>query len=838
MDVKQENTSTKSIGQRLAQARRCLHLSQAAVAEAIGASVRSVKRWEQGSTLPQLFYREALCQVLHLENEKLFEIVSDESGSMLFPQPSLLWHIPYQRNPVFTGRASFLQSLHEVLKQKATATALTQPCALNGLGGIGKTQIALEYAYRHATEYTACFWIEAETRETLLVSFISIADMLALPERNTHDQQQIVRAVIHWLDSHSNWLLIFDNVEDLPLLKHFLPSFHLGSLLLTTRLQALGTTAQPLTVEPMNSEEGTSLLLQRAHLLSQGMKDVSLSSADLCAAREIVALVDGLPLALDQAGAYIEETQHSLQDYLRWFRQRRSALLERRGQSDQGHPASVTTTFSLSFQCVEQENPLAADVLRVCAFLAPEALPEEFFTEGAAHLGERLSSIAHDPWLLEEAITILRAYSFLHRDRTTRTLSIHRLVQAVLLDTLSRQEKEQWIKRIIVAMDHVLPADQPLNLSQEQRTLCHKIFSHALACIVWSEQESSASAQVVTLLVKAANYWRDHAQFEEADKLYQRALTTCEQVFGPVHAQTAQTLNDLADLYHLQARYQEAESLLQRALAICEQVHGPWHLDTAQNLNDLALAYGHQRKYAETEPLLQRALAICEHVLGPSHQFTSISLNNLAVLYNHLGKYEKAEPLLLRSLAIREQEFGSLHPRTAISLNDLAVLYTQSGKYEEAESLLQRALAIREREFGPAHPASATSFNDLALVYLKQGRYQEAETLLQRALVIREQKFGSHPLTAATFNNLARLYSQQERYQEAEHEYQQASAILEKLEHPDLAETLQGLGNLYQALGQPEEAAPLLQRALTIREQTLGMDHPKTLEARASLASV
>ena len=362
--------------------------------------------------------------------------------------PEHVWMVPYRRNGFFTGRETILTALHTSFTKDRTAV-LTQGQAINGLGGIGKTQVAVEYAYRHKQDYRFILWASAATHENLISAFVSIADGLQLPERTLQEQDKIVAAVRRWLSTHEEWLLIVDNADDLAMVWPLLPTGNKGHVLVTTRDQITGD-LESFLVEKMDHVEGTLLLLRRAHILKPGIELEQVSLADRQVAEQIVKEMDGLPLALDQAGAYVEETKCSLSDYLKRYRTRCKILLARRGRSSHDHPDSVATTWSLSFERVTQQSAAAADLLRLCAFLAPDAIPEEIVTKEASHLGEHLQAVSEDEGLLDEAIAVLRAYSLIRRDPDEKTLSVHRLVQAVLRDAMTDDEKKLWAERTVI----------------------------------------------------------------------------------------------------------------------------------------------------------------------------------------------------------------------------------------------------------------------------------------------------------------------------------------------------------------------------------------------------
>ncbi|MBV9711383.1 MAG: helix-turn-helix domain-containing protein, partial [Ktedonobacteraceae bacterium] len=404
--------------QWLRQARQQKGWTQQEVADRIGAPLAlNVTRWERGTTRPSAHYVQRLCQIFDKSAAELGLLV-DEDGLQQQEGSATrhLWYVPLRRNPFFTGREDVLRHLHERLDSQQTL-AITQSHALCGLGGIGKTHLALEYAYRHGPEYSAVFWIAAESVEAIHGSFEAIAGLLRLPEREEADLQKIVQAVQRWLGTHSRWLLIWDNLEEQTLLPRFLPPVHSGAVLITTRRQAQGTVASRMELPPLDEEESILFLLRRAKRLEPTASVEALSRlaqscpVEYAAARELVERMGGLPLALDQVGAYVEETPCSLADYLHLYESRRAVLLRRRGDVVVDHPDSVATTWSLAFERVEQANSAAAELLCWCAFLAADAIPEEIFIGRSASQEERDGLMVVDAFAFNEAIRAASAYS-------------------------------------------------------------------------------------------------------------------------------------------------------------------------------------------------------------------------------------------------------------------------------------------------------------------------------------------------------------------------------------------------------------------------------------------
>jgi tetratricopeptide (TPR) repeat protein/DNA-binding XRE family transcriptional regulator len=822
---------SSAFGELLRSFRKRRRLTQQQLAEKLGVHRNTISNWEHGDFLPESKgVVLELARQLHLDEQETRQLLEASLTAI-----ASYWNAPYPRNPFFTGREDILYRLHEQLHVDR-ATGLAQSCALYGLGGVGKTQTALEYAYRYSQEYAAVFWIGAQTGESMMASFLRIADILQLPERQEAAQQRMVAAVQQWLMQHRDWLLIWDNVEDLQLLQRFLPSVRQGATLLTTRAPALGTLAQGIELMPMTAEEGLLLLLRRAKVFPATTSREQLRQfaeqrpTEYTAARHLVQSVDGLPLALDQVGAYLEETGNGLEKYLRIYEVHRQQLLDRRGTPGIDHPASVAATFSLAFERVERANPAAAELLCLCAFLHPDAIPEEMIVEGAPHLGAILEPVVVDPYQFDLAVATLRALSLVSRHPETNTFSIHRLVQAVLRDRMELDIVREWIERTVRVVNAAFPQAEFVVWPR-----CERYLPQVQACQLLIKEASISSPEAARLLHEAGSYLLQRGRYAESELFFLQALMIREQQPGSASLEVATTLNYLGWSYWSQGKYKQAEPVYLRALLLGEQEAGPPHREVAATLNNLAVLYGTQGRYLEAEPLHQRAMSIREQQLGLEHPTVAESLHNLALLYNSQGRYEQAEPLLQRAVSIRKQQLGSEHPDVAISLQNLARLYWSQGRYAEAEPLYQQALRIYQQQLGSEHPYTSTCMNNLAMLYRDQGKCEQAETLYLQVLRIRERLLGSlHPDTAESFHSLATLYEKQGKYEQAEPLFLRALDIRKEqlgTTHPDTARSLIGLAILYEKLGNYKRARPLLQHACTILEQRLGPAHPETVKA-------
>jgi Tfp pilus assembly protein PilF/nucleoside phosphorylase len=650
-----------------------------------------------------------------------------------------IWNVPHQRNPNFTGREQLLKDLRASLTG-GQATALTQ-AALHGLGGIGKTQLALEYAYRHAPDYDLVWWVRSETPAALAADYAALTGPLDLPEKGAVEQEIAVAAVRQHLGQRGRCLLIFDNASDPEDLKNFLPRCGGGHILITSRNPAWRGTAQPLEVKKWPRGEAVAFLLKRT------------GQQDEAAAGELAQELGDLPLALEQAAAYMEACGLSLSGYLKLFRQRHQELL-RQGRSSQDYPDTVATTWELSFQKVKQESPAGADLLNLCAFLAPDDIPRELLTQGEEHLPKRLAQAVTEPLALNTALAALRRYSLMEVGEDS--LAVHRLVQAVVRDRLDEEEKKEWAGAAVDLLSEEHSGD-----FQSQVNMWPwwgRLLPHALAAAGYAEALQVSLPAAGRLLNQAGFYLQIRAEFPESRKVFERALAIEEAAYGPDHPQVAIRVNNLGYVLQDQGDLAGAKSHYERALAIDEAAFGPDHPQVAIRVNNLGSVLRAQGDLAGAKSHFERALSIDEAAYGPDHPAVARDVNNLGLVLQAQGDLAGAKSYYERALNIDETIYGPDHPKIAIRLNNQGSVLRAQKDLAGAKSHFERALAIDEAAYGPDHPEVATDENNLGFVLQAQGDLAGARSHFERALKIFRRFLGDdHPNTTIVEENLASL---------------------------------------------------------------------------------
>jgi len=575
------------------------------------------------------------------------------------------WNLP-NRNPNFTGRDSLLNDLRRSL-------ASGKPAALYGLGGIGKSQLAAEYAYRYSSDYNVVWWIRsgrptgdadestsersaAESMATdLATDFARLATELDLPQKYDRDLSVIVGAVRRWLEQNKRWLLIFDNAELPSDLRNYLPRTDAGHVIITARNPNWGNTATPLEVVKFDRKESVKFLIERTR------------QDDGKAADALADALGDLPLALEQAGAYIEETGDTLTGYLSLFLERQESILKRGKPVD--YHATVDATWEISFWQAKKESKAGSDLLNLCAFLAADNIQEQLLIEGAQELPGSLASAIADKMRFNDAVAALRRYSLISRGKGS--FSVHRLVQSVTRNRLEEDDQKKWAEAAVRLVYNAFPTP-----SHDFRTwpACEILLPHALAASEQAERLKVAPDATGGLLNNIGPYLAERAEYDGSKSVLERALMIFEDAYGPEHPEVARTANNLGLVLLQLGDFEGAKECHERALKVEEQAYGPNHPNVARTVEGLGLVLDHLGDLEGAKECHERALKINEQAYGQDHPEVAQTVNNLGLVLLQLGDFEGAKKHFERALKIFRNRLGEDHPDTVKTRKNLDAL--------------------------------------------------------------------------------------------------------------------------------------------------------------------
>ncbi|RKL04917.1 hypothetical protein BFJ70_g17166 [Fusarium oxysporum] len=636
--------------------------------------------------------------------------------------PRQHWMVPFERNEGFVGREDVLRLLLDRISPSANKDAC-QRTVIQGLGGIGKTQIALEVAFRLRDADPSCsvFWVPAVDATTFENAYRDIGQQLRVA--GLDDDKADVKALVQAAMSHSDagqWLLIIDNADDPELmfgsgaLACHLPCSTKGSILFTTRTREVTNqldiyAAGIIKPTKMKREEAREMLQARLR------EDQVL---DRASTDSLLDFLDDLPLAIRQASAYMFKTGISTTRYLEYCLSSDATLVkllsrefEDRGRYDRiKNP--VATTWLISFKHISRDSLRAGEYLEFMCFLAERDIPISLLPP------------ANDEMETEEALGTLEAYGFITRREEGESLDMHRLVRLAMWNWLRQEgQARQRYCDVVQRLDEVFPSPE-----HENREIWMRYMAHAQR-VVESDEECEDEEAKSGLLFNVAEALSIQGRYEGAAKLYRETLEAREKVLGKEHPDTLSSMNNLALVLRKIGKYEEAEKMHRETLEAREKVLGKEHPSTLSSMNNLALVLGNMGEYEEAEKMHRETLELKEKVLGKEHPSTLSSMNNLALVLGNMGEYKEAEKMYRETLEAREKVLGKEHPSTLGSMNNLATVLRKIGEYEEAEKMHRETLEAREKVLGKEHPSTLGSMNNLALVLKKIGKYEEAEKM-------------------------------------------------------------------------------------------------------------
>ncbi|MFD3917857.1 FxSxx-COOH system tetratricopeptide repeat protein [Streptomyces sp. NPDC058595] len=732
-------------------------------------------------------------------------------------------NLPRPASHRFVGREREMASLEEALQPRNERTAtqvVTQ--AMSGLGGVGKTTLALHYAHSHRLNYTTIWWINAETPETITDSLTQLTTRVNPgTDTGTAAGDVLAQWALAWLDTHPGWLLVFDNATHPDHLAPYLARLTNGDHLITSRLthdwDALA--GQPLHLDVLPLPAATSLLCQLA-----GRND----PVEHPAAGELADELGHLPLALEQAGTHIRRTRGTYPGYLQRFRTQTARMLNTSGNGDP-HRTTIARTWRITLDTIAERDPLAVHLLQIMAWLAPHDIPRDL-----------LDGLADDPGAEADALALLNDFSMI--SLTESTASTHRLVQAVTRtpDPHDPHRTEQAIQQAqntaATQIRNTLPTAPATNTTGWPRW--RVLLPHISACLAHTHPDTDTN-DTDLILCSTAQFLLSQGQLSQAISFAERSTTSSARLHGEDHPSTLVSRNNLASAYRAAGDLERAIPLYEQTLTDSIRVLGENHPDTLISRNNLASAYRAAGDLERAIPLFEQTLTDSVRVLGEGHPDTLSSRNNLAGVYESAGDLERAIPLYEQTLTDRLRLLGEHHPDTLNSRNNLAAAYESAGDLERAIPLFEQTLTDRLRLLGENHPDTLNSRNNLASAYRAAGDLERAVPLFEQTLTDRLRLLGeNHPDTLSSRNNLASAYRAAGDLERAIPLYEQTLTDRLRLlgeNHPSTLNSRNNLASAYESAGDLERAIPLFEQTLTDRLRLHGEDHPTTRTVRDNL---
>ncbi len=545
-------------------------------------------------------------------------------------------------------------------------------------------------------------------------------------------------------------------------------------------------------------------------------------------AKTMLAWLTHLPLAIAQAAAYINENGITLADYLTLVDCQEQEIIELLTEefeddarySDMKNP--VATTWLISFQKIQQRDPLAADYMAFMACLDHKDIPQLLLPPGPSRKKEM------------DSLGTLNAYSFVTGRSEDAAFDLHRLVHLAIRNWLRKEGVlADWTRRAVVRLEEVFPDPEHGN-----RTLWKMYLPHARR-VLESDLLARDDASRINLEWKVAVCYYSDGRFGEAETFIREVMEYRTQVLGPDHPDTLKSVAKLALTYHAQSRFQELLGL--RALEAQKGVLGEEDPETLSTMSNLAMTCSDLSQWKESKELELRAMELLKCVLGSEHPDTLVGMSNLVYLYNCQGWWKEAEELGKQTIAARKKVLGLEHLDTLLSIGNLAHTYNNQGRYQDAEELLAQVVKVRIRVLGKDHPHTLSGMSNLAVSYHNQGRWDEAEGLQAEVVAARKVLLGTeHFSTLTSMAHLSSTYQSQGRLAEAEGLGLQVTELRKKVLGPEHHHTLTSMTNLasiYLEDGQLGKAEELGLQVLAIRIRVLGMQHHHSLSSMEHLAA-
>lgn len=698
--------------------------------------------------------------------------------------PAIWGNVP-QRNKNFTGREDLLVDLRRRITDEEVTALL--PHALHGMGGVGKTQLAIEYAYRYQGDYDIVWWIPADQETLVRSTLAALAPRLNLTDVASGRIQDALNAVLDALrrgEPYRRWLLVFDNADQPEPVRALMPHGP-GHVLVTSRNHRWEGLADTVEVDVFTRAESVLFLRRRVSHIAEQDDD------------RLANEVGDLPLALEQAGAMLAETAMSVDTYLGLLKQEAGKILGESPPSD--YPVPVAAAWSLSVQRIRSETPHAMDLLRRCAFFGPEPISMELLDRARYVLGPPLKDVLSDPIVISRTVRSLGRYALARIDNLHKTLQVHRLIQKLLRDELTAEESGEIrheVHLLLAAADPGDP-DEFANWLKYADLLAHAGPSLVLEC---REPDGRRLARNLVRWLYVVG------DFSTAQTFAEEALARWTADSGEDDADVLMMSRHLGNVLFARSYYHDAYALNKRTLERMRRVLGVDHEETLMLTNSYGADLRARGEFNLARELDEASIEMHRAVFGEDHPRTFMAINNLAVDYRITSAYSKALALQIQNYQDRLDFYGrDDHPRVLYALDHIARAQRHAGQYAAARETAERVYRdyeelVRQRVLPKDHPWVLGQANSLSIARRKVGAVSEGLELAEKVYEMHKKAFG--------------------------------------VNHPDTLDSAINLGNTQRVVGNFDTAAALINSAMEGYKEVLGTDHPYTQSVIMNLAVI
>ncbi|HDR8183705.1 TPA: tetratricopeptide repeat protein [Bacillus thuringiensis] len=707
-----------------------------------------------------------------------------------------LWGVPYKRNPFFMGRKMELKNLEKALKSQDIAVIQ----AISGLGGVGKTQLALEFCYQKKEEYDVIYWINAENISSITGSYEELASILKLPIKDKQNNSITLEIIKQWMQTNSNWLIVFDNLTDEEILKSFLPNDFEGKVIVTTRKSNISSLNYPINLDKFTRDESIQFILDRLHKLNNFAGD----------AKILAETLDDLPLALEQACAYIIETGISIENYLKRFKKFKDIIIKEGKPIDYDY--TIATTWEISFGELKKRNPMALEFISICSFLSPDKIELGLFIKASDNISDIIVNKISSELELDKILALLREFSLIksHED----SISIHRLVQLVIKNKLDLEQKKSFIE---IALTLVL--DNWNNIKNKESQI-----AHSLIVIQHAQKYNCCMEKVTKIINLLGKLLINLGQFHKAKELLFRALDIDMSIYNQNHFYVGRDYNSIGVLYTSMGEYNEAESYFQKSVDI-NQFNGTNRIDLLINLASLKYRQGLLHEAAQLYRNIMRNIEKNKDI--EKDEILSAIYINLGSLLNDMGEYGQAKLYLKEIITYLEKHISDDKSPLIRAYNNLSLVYESLGEFEKAIKNVKKAIELTKIYLTEDSMEMVECYNNLGLYYFRNYEFNSnsldtdkstlilARDYLKKSLIISRKLIGKEHISQnSILNNLGMVYEALDENIKAKENYEEGLNILYNflgnITHSQIATIKYNLGNIIWKLGDYHKGKELL----------------------------